>query len=378
MDLLIILIYTAICVVVFKVFKIPLNKWSVPTAALGGVVILGGLVFTMNYNHPYAKYAKEVFVSVPIVPQVSGTVEEVNAQPNKLVEKGALLFSLESGNQELALQRAEAAYQEAINAVLQKDEALLKATATVAKLTADRDRSKTTFERYREGQASGAYSLQQVENRQKLYEASEASLQAAEAEERRLRLVTESKVGGENTQVAQLKANRDKAQLDLDRTRVYAPTDGYALQVAIRPGVRAASLPLRPVMTFVPKEKRRIAAAFWQNSLLRLEVGLQAEVILDAVPGHVFSGKVVEIIPAMSEGEFQAVGNLFSASALTRHGYAVGIIELDENLDDYNLPLGVKGQAVAINHKHDPLHVSAMRRILLRMMAWIKFIYPVK
>ena len=37
MDLLLILTYTALCVVAFKVFKIPLNKWSVPTAALGGV-----------------------------------------------------------------------------------------------------------------------------------------------------------------------------------------------------------------------------------------------------------------------------------------------------------------------------------------------------
>jgi len=34
MDLLIILTYTAICVSIFKVFKIPLNKWSVPTAVL--------------------------------------------------------------------------------------------------------------------------------------------------------------------------------------------------------------------------------------------------------------------------------------------------------------------------------------------------------
>ena len=33
MDLLLILTYTAICVAVFKIFRIPLNKWTVPTAA---------------------------------------------------------------------------------------------------------------------------------------------------------------------------------------------------------------------------------------------------------------------------------------------------------------------------------------------------------
>lgn len=36
MDLLLILTYAAICIVIFKVFKIPLTKWTVPTAVLGG------------------------------------------------------------------------------------------------------------------------------------------------------------------------------------------------------------------------------------------------------------------------------------------------------------------------------------------------------
>ncbi len=40
MDLLIILTYVAIAWSIFKIFKIPVNKWTVPTAALGGVFIV--------------------------------------------------------------------------------------------------------------------------------------------------------------------------------------------------------------------------------------------------------------------------------------------------------------------------------------------------
>ena len=36
MELLLILIYVSICFVIFKVFKIPVNQWSLATAALGG------------------------------------------------------------------------------------------------------------------------------------------------------------------------------------------------------------------------------------------------------------------------------------------------------------------------------------------------------
>lgn len=35
MDILLILTYSALCVFIFKVFRIPLNKWTVPTAVLG-------------------------------------------------------------------------------------------------------------------------------------------------------------------------------------------------------------------------------------------------------------------------------------------------------------------------------------------------------
>jgi len=382
MDLLIILTYTAICIVIFKAFNLPLNKWTVPTAVLGGVVILGAIIFTMNYNHPYAKFAKESFVTIPIVPQVSGTVASVDVEPNQFVKKGELLFTLENDNQKIALDKAEAALAESKNSVLQKDEALITATAKVAQAKAERDRTKTTYDRYKEGHEKGGpnspFSQQQVDNRKQLFEAAQATLEAAQADERRLRLVTESKILGENTQVAQLQAARDKAALDLERTFIRAPVDGIPTQVTIRPGIRAASIPLRPVMTFVPKEKRRIAGLFWQNSLLRLEKGLDAEVILDAVPGHVFKGKVVDIIPAMAEGQVSASGALISAKMIAQHGFAIGIIELEEDLDDYNLPLGVQGQAVAINGEHDPMHVSLVRRILFRMMAWLKYIYPVK
>ncbi len=50
-----ILTYAAICVAIFKVFKIPLNKWTVPTAVLGGVMMLGTVLMLMNYNQTTGK-----------------------------------------------------------------------------------------------------------------------------------------------------------------------------------------------------------------------------------------------------------------------------------------------------------------------------------
>ena len=38
MELLLILIYVSICYVIFKIFRIPVNQWSLATAALGGII----------------------------------------------------------------------------------------------------------------------------------------------------------------------------------------------------------------------------------------------------------------------------------------------------------------------------------------------------
>jgi len=95
MDLLLILTYTALCVAVFKIFRIPLNKWTVPTAALGGIIIIGALIILMNYNHPYSEMARNYYISTPIVPLVKGRVVEVPVKPNQLVKKGDVLFRLD-------------------------------------------------------------------------------------------------------------------------------------------------------------------------------------------------------------------------------------------------------------------------------------------
>ena len=97
MDLLIILTYVAIAWSIFKIFKIPVNKWTVPTAALGGVFIVSALILLMNYNHPYTFLAQKAVISIPITPQVTGVVDSVTDKANQRVKKGEVLFTIRPG-----------------------------------------------------------------------------------------------------------------------------------------------------------------------------------------------------------------------------------------------------------------------------------------
>jgi multidrug resistance efflux pump len=73
-------------------------------------------------------------------------------------------------------------------------------------------------------------------------------------------------------------------------------------------------MPLKPTMVFVHADKPKQVASFHQNSLLRLEIGAEAEVIFPAIPGRVFKGKVLAVLPVIDKGLIQASGTLGALS----------------------------------------------------------------
>ena len=72
MELLLISSYTAICIAVFTVLRIPLNRWTVPTTSIGGIVLIFALIQLLNYFHPYSGRSQQYLTTTPITPSVTG------------------------------------------------------------------------------------------------------------------------------------------------------------------------------------------------------------------------------------------------------------------------------------------------------------------
>jgi multidrug resistance efflux pump len=70
MEILLTLTYVAICYAVFKIFRIPVNQWTLATAGLGGIAGLSLLFITMAYNHPFSSNARIYFAVTPVLPAV--------------------------------------------------------------------------------------------------------------------------------------------------------------------------------------------------------------------------------------------------------------------------------------------------------------------
>lgn len=373
MDLLLILTYAALCITIFKVFNIPLNKWTVPTAVLGGVVLVGTLILLMNYNHPYTQIGNQVFSTTPIVSGVRGRVIEVPVEANQPLKKGDVLFRIDPVPYQAEVDKLTAQVKEASQGALGLEANLQQAEAQLAKAVAERDKAQREFARYQRGYDKGAFTAQQLDTRRQAYKAAEATVDVANTNIEQAQIALDSEIGGQNTTVARLLADLRKAEFDLEQTTVYAPTDGFATQLALRPGLMAVPLPLAPVMTYVHTEDRVYTAAFRQNSLLRLESGFEAEFIFRALPGKVFQGEVIDVIPAIGESQFQARGALIGTDALRTNGRVLVTLKLTDDIKQYGLPLGTAVEVAVYSDSFT--HVSIMRKVLIRMKSWQNYLY---
>lgn len=373
MEILLILTYTALCIAIFKIFNIPQNKWTIPTAGLGGIVIVGFLTLAMNYNHPFTSTGGQVFTTTPIVSSVRGKVIEVPIEANKPIKKGDILFKIDPTPFEADVINKLAQLAAAEQNVLQLEAIYRGAQATSLQAAAQRDKLDREYKRYAAGYKKGAFTAQQVDTRRQSYLASEAALLAAQASESQAKLAFESQINGVNTTVASAQSELEQSQFKLDETVVLAPTDGYVSQVALRPGMMAVPLPLVPVMTFVHSEEKFYIGAFRQNASQRLKPGYEADFIFRALPGRVFQGEVIEMLPAIAEGQVQANGSLISSETLDTGGRLLVKLKVHDDLSEFNLPLGSAAE-IAVYSEHLE-HVSMMRKILIRMKSWQNYLY---
>ena len=375
MELLLILIYVSICYVIFKVFRIPVNQWSLATATLGGIIGITLLLLIMNYNHPFTKNARIYFAVTPVQPLVEGRVIDVPVQANVPLKEGDVLFRIDPKPYEYVVAQKQAALAAADQNVKQLKAALDQATAGAERVEAqfqlaqqNYDRQAQLFERRVIAQAT-------LDTFERNLETSRQSVAAARAEEERARLAYSSNIAGVNTTVARLAAQLADAKYELDQTVTRAPGAGFVTQLALRPGMYLIPAPLRPAMVFVNTEERdrELGAAFQQNSLQRLKSGDEAEIAFDAVPGRVFKGKVRIVLDAIAAGQLQATGELVDVGERTSGGRALALIDIEDDLSGYQIPLGAAGQvAIYTEHWH---HVSMIRKILLRMRSWQNYVF---
>ncbi len=375
MELLLALIYVSFCVVIFKLFKIPVNQWSLSTATLGGILSIFLLLLIMNYNHPFTTNARIYFPVTPVLATVKGRVIEVPVKANTPLKDGDVLFRIDPRPFEYVVAAKKAALAEAEQNVAQLKASLDQAGAAAERINAQLQLAQQNYDRQAQLLKNSVVAQATVDTATRNLDAAKQAFTGAKAEEERARLAYTSNIDGTNTLVAVRRAELADAEFDLDQTTVRAAGPGFVTQLSLRPGMYVLPTQLRTAMLFVNtgNQDRELGAAFQQNSLQRVAAGDEAEVAFDAVPGRVFSAKVRSVVDAIAMGQLASSATLVEPETRTTAGRAVAIIDINEKMSDYQIPLGSTAQ-VAIYTKHWH-HLSTIRKILLRMRSWENYVF---
>jgi RND family efflux transporter MFP subunit len=175
------------------------------------------------------------------------------------------------------------------------------------------------------------------------------------------------------SEVDQLKAQRESAKWNLDKTTVLAPADGYVTNLGLRKGARVANLPLSPVMAFIDTSDTIIGAEIAQIDARYIEAGQPVEVTFKFLPGQVYPGKVESVLPAVASGQVQTSGAAVASKTVASAPFVVRI-RLDDAGIAQRLPAGSTGDAAIFTEHVKLAHI--IRKVLLRQIAITNYVNP--
>ena len=197
--------------------------------------------------------------TVAATPKVSGRLESVAVRLGDAVVRGQQLAKVEDRELLEQIKQAEASHDVAAATIRQRDADLKLAAA-------NRDRNGNLFERQ-------LIPRQTYDDTEARYQAAEAQLDLAQA------------------QLLAARSRLDELKINLANTTITSPVNGFVASRELDPG--AWVTPNSAFLSLVDISTVRLVANVVERDLRRIQVGLAADVEVDAYPGEKFTGRVV-------------------------------------------------------------------------------------
>ena len=235
-------------------------------------------------NAPWTRDGRVRADIIDVAPDVAGLVTAVAIQDNQKVSKGDVLLLVDRERYEIALKRAQAGLEKAQAALAHTRAGEARAQATLTGIQAEAGLKREEAER-RAALDAAVVSKENLQSAQSAAQVAAAKVREAESE----LAAAHSEAAAAQGELAAARSELDGAQLNLLRTRVLSPVDGYVVNLNVHPGDYAAVG--HPLLAVVDRHSFRVEAYFEENKLPLVQVGDKASVRLlgakQDLPGHI-------------------------------------------------------------------------------------------
>lgn len=350
--------------------------WGVVTFWVGFHVLFL-LVVLMRFYAPYTMDGHVIRQTVQIAPRLPHPtlLEEVFVSRNERVGRGDKLYQFQTTLYEAQVRQAQAGLAEAQQNALILQEDIILALDQLAAAEANAAYAQEQVNRYTDLVPRGGARQETLD--QWVAQLAAASAQVAEAQTnvRKAEIAAGAEVNGVNAQIADAQAQLDQAQYYLDQTTIHAPDDGMIVSQQAYPGLVVGGFRLGSIAVFISDTDPYFLATFYQEHLKFVEPGQPVEVALDIYPGQVFTGTVRAIWEGTGQGQIAPSGDVPAFPFPQPQGrFAVEIV-MDDDPALKTFPAGAHG-AAAIFTGGGPGWVAVLRRVNMRLYAWMNFIIP--
>jgi multidrug resistance efflux pump len=330
---------------------------------------------------PYTQQARVGAFVIPVASEVAGRVVSVNVRNNQDVKAGDVLFEVYQQPYQIAVDRARADLESTRRQIGASTAGIASAQASLRAAQANELRARQDNERleglYREDR--GTISVRLLEVSRASREQAVSQVAAARAEVQRAR----EQEGGSEEDNALLRSAAtalSKAELDLSNTQIRARSAG--LVTDLRTDVGQFATAGSPVMTLIAIHDVWISADMTENNLGLVEVDTPVSIVLDALPGKVFEGRVRSVGYGVSVGQATAPGSLPSVQnsrdwLRPAQRFPV-IIEFSEEsrktlFDSRAIRAGGQAEVMAFPTEDNPLNL--LGRLFVGLMSWLSYAY---
>lgn len=203
--------------------------------------------------------------TVSVGSTVSGLIKEIYVDFNSVVKKGQVLAQIDPAIFEATVKQQHAA--------------IVNAQANLAKLQANADYSRKTFNRYQNLYKRNFISKSDLDQAKSTYQADMAQIEAAKA------------------QIVQAQAQYKTALTNLDYTKITAPVDGMIISRKIDVGQPVAASFQAPELFTIAQDlkKMQIEVNVSEADIGKVEKGQSVIYTLDGYPDSEFYGKVTQV-----------------------------------------------------------------------------------
>ena len=209
-------------------------------------ILLGGAMWDAYMGAPWTRDGTVRAYVVTMAPEVAGRIVELPIVENKNVHKGDLLMIIDPTNYTIAVNQAEAAVQQGEASVQNIDAQIAVQQAQISANQAQVDRAQAALVfakqqagRYGQLARDGWGTVQDAQQFASQLRQQDAAVQSALENlalvQRQIASLNAQRLSAEAT-VAQAKAQLRQAQVNLGRTRILSPVDGYVTNLLAQLG----------------------------------------------------------------------------------------------------------------------------------------------